>query len=333
MVNDRYSRQEILSQIGVIGQKKIFDSKIVIIGCGATGSVSANNLTRAGVGKIKIIDRDIVELNNLQRQLLFDEKDIKKPKASVAKDKLTQINSEIEIIPINDHLNHKNIENIIKNNDLVLDCTDNMETRFLINDACVKNNIPWIYCGVIDTYGMTYNIIPNKPCFRCLFPNLPPSGLLPTCDTSGILNTIPLILASIQSTEALKILLGKEPNNTLIIYDVWHHSYHSLEVKKNPNCKCCNEHDYEFLNTGTGDIVKLCGKNSIIINPTDSSNINFFQIKEKLDKICLVEGNDIILRFKINEYEFTLFKNGRAIIEGTDDEKIARSLYSKYIGT
>lgn len=332
MFQNRYSRQLILHEIGENGQKKLSKSSVLIVGCGATGSCSANNLARAGVGSITIIDRDIVELNNLQRQNIFDENDVDKPKAQTAKEKLKAINSEIEIIPVIDNVNYRNIEEFIKNKDLVLDCTDNMETRFLINDACVKNKIPWIYCGAIETYGMSFNILPNNACFRCLFPNLPPSGLLPTCDTVGILNTIPQIIASIQSTEALKILLKKKPNKTLIIYDVWHHSFHTLKVKKNSKCKCCVEHDFEFLKSEKSDIVTLCGRNAIMISPVESCNINFLELRKKLSKIGKVEGNEIILKFRIENYEFTIFKNGRAIISGTDDEKIARSLYSRYIG-
>lgn len=333
MKNSRYSRQLILPQIGEKGQKRLLESSVAIIGCGATGSVSANNLVRAGIGSITIFDRDILELNNLQRQTIYDENDVNKPKAIAAKEKLEAINSDIEIISIVDNVNYRNIENFINNKDLVLDCTDNMETRFLLNDACVKNKIPWIYCGAIETYGMTFNILPEKPCFRCLFKNLPPSGLLPTCDTVGVLNTIPQIIGSIQSTEALKILLKKEPNNTLIIYDVWNHSFHSVEVQKNSECKCCVTSEFEFLEGEKSDIISLCGRNAIMITPVENSKINFIDLKEKLSKIGDVEGDDQVLRFKLDNYKFTIFSNGRAIISGTNDENIARSLYSKYIGS
>ena len=220
-VNDRYSRQILLKYIQEKGQEKLASSSTAVIGCGALRTTIANNLARAGIGYICIIDRDIVELNNLQRQNLFDEDDIGFTKAGVAAEKLRKINSEIRIEPIVDDVSYKNIEHAIKNMNVVLDGTDNMLVRFLINDACVKHNIPWIYGGAIETYGMTMNIIPHKtPCFRCLIQDLPEAGSLPTCDTVGVLNSIPGIIGSIQSTEPLKILLGEEINNGILTYDV-----------------------------------------------------------------------------------------------------------------
>ncbi|TFG91826.1 MAG: NAD(P)H-binding protein, partial [Candidatus Atribacteria bacterium] len=207
-MQDRYSRQIILPNIGEEGQKILLKSKIAIIGCGALGTVTANNLVRAGVGKISIIDRDFVELNNLQRQILFDEDDIGMPKAIAAAEKLKRVNSDVEIEAMVKDLNHMNVEKILSGVDLVLDGTDNMQTRFLINDVCVKNKISWIYTAAVGTYGMMMPIIPGRtPCFKCFLPDVPEPGSLATCDTAGILSTISAIIASIESTEAIKILL------------------------------------------------------------------------------------------------------------------------------
>jgi adenylyltransferase/sulfurtransferase len=333
--NDRYSRQTVLKNIREDGQKKLAKSHVVVIGCGALGTTIANNLTRSGIGHIKIVDRDIVELNNLQRQNLFDEEDVGFPKASVAAKKLEKINSDIKIEHVIDDVNHENIEDIIKNMDVVLDGTDNMLIRFLINDACVKHNIPWIYGGAIETYGITMNIIPYKtPCFRCLIQELPEAGSLPTCDTVGVLNTIPGIIGSIQSTEALKILLGKEINKNILTYDVWRHSFNSVKIKKKIDCECCGKHNFEFLNKKTKDrVIMLCGSGVFQITPAKRMNASFEKFSENLKKLGDVSIQENFLRFGIPNYHFYIFKDGRALIYGTTDEKVAKSLYAKYIGT
>ena len=332
--NDRYSRQILLEKIEKSGQERLLKSHVVIIGCGALGTTIANNLARSGIGHIKIVDRDLVELNNLQRQNLFDESDVGLPKASTAAKKLKKINSEIKIDYIADDVNHENIEDIIKNTDLVLDGTDNMLTRFLINDACVKNTIPWVYGGAIETHGMTMNIIPKKtPCFRCIIQNLPDVASLPTCDTVGVLNTIPGIIGCIQSTEALKILLGRDVNKDLLIYDVWNHDFHAMKIKRKNDCECCGKHNFEFLNAKKKEtMISLCGSGAIQITPAKTTKISFDELGKKLQKLGDVYIHDVVLRFRIPDYEFNIFKNGRAIIIGTNDKKIAKSLYAKYIG-
>ena len=335
VVNDRYSRQIILKIIGKKGQERLTKSRVMIIGCGALGTTIANNIVRSGVGFIRIVDRDIVELNNLQRQILFDENDIGNPKAIAAAEKLEKINSDVVIEPVVDDVNHTNIEKIMKNVDVVIDGTDNMFIRFLINDTCVKHIIPWIYCGVVETYGMTMNILPSQtPCLRCLIQNIPDGGILPTCDTVGVINTIPSIMGSIESTEALKILLGKKDiNNDLIIYDVWRHSFEKVEIKKNPDCECCGKHNYEFLNGAfKEDIVSICEKGAIQIIPVKPIKISFDELEKKLRSIGKVENRKVILRFKIKNYELNIFQNGGAIILGTNDKKIAKSIYTKYVG-
>lgn len=337
-MQDRYSRQVILPNIGEEGQKTLLKSKIIIIGCGALGTVVANNLVRAGVGKISIIDRDFVELNNLQRQILFDEDDIGIPKAVAAAEKLRRVNSDVKIEAMVKDLNHMNAEKIVSGVDLVLDGTDNMQTRFLINDICVKSKIPWIYTAAVGTYGMTMTIVPGKtPCFRCLLPDVPEPGSLPTCDTVGVLNTIPAIIASIESTEAIKILLGKKmttnAESNLIFYDVWSNTFEKVTEIRDKRCKCCVEHKFDFLNAAKEEIItSLCGRNAIQITPVKSAAISFKPLAERLKRLGEVRFNNFILVFKERDKEISLFRDGRAIIKGTDDEKVARSLYARYVG-
>jgi len=331
---ERYSRHILLKEIGEEGQIKLSKSSVTIVGCGALGNTIANNLVRAGIGQIQIIDRDIVEMSNIQRQSLFDEKDIGLPKAWVAVKKLRKVNSKIKINPVVEDLNNTNIEDIIDGADLVIDGTDNMETRFLINDACIKHKIPWIYGGAIGTHGMSMNIIPSStPCFRCVFPKLPNAGALPTCDTAGVLNTIPPIIASIESTEALKILLGKTINNKLLTYDVWTHDFQSIKIKKNNECECCVKHNFEFLNAKKKTrIVSLCGEKAVQITPAKTGMLSFEPLAQKLQKSGKVEVTNFILKFTVDSYQINIFKSGRAIVYGTNDEKIAKSLYAKYVG-
>jgi adenylyltransferase/sulfurtransferase len=336
MMEERYSRQILLREIGEEGQRRLLDSTVAIIGCGAIGSVVANNLTRAGIGRILIVDRDFVEMNNLQRQMLFDEDDIGTPKAIAAAEKLRRVNSDVEIEAIVKDLNHTNAEKIMSGMDLVLDGTDNMQTRFLINDLCVKNETPWIYAGAVGTEGMTMTIIPGRtPCLRCFLHDLPEPGSLQTCDTVGVLNTITSIIASIESTEAIRILVGNTTNagGTLVIYDAWSNSFERIMVMRGKECRCCVEHEFDFLNAEKEEIItSLCGRNAIQITPADAKEISLYDMAQKLERIGEVRYNKFILIFKTGREEISIFKDGRAIIRGTDDEKVARSLYARYIG-
>lgn len=337
-MKERYSRQILLREIGEEGQERLLESKIAIIGVGALGSVVANILVRAGVGKVLIVDRDFVEMNNLQRQMLFDEDDIGVPKAIAAVEKLKRVNSDIVIEAIVKDLNHTNAEKIMSGVELVLDGTDNMQTRFLINDVCVKNEIPWIYAGAVGTHGMTMTIIPGMtPCLRCFLPDAPEPGLLPTCDTVGVLNTIPGIIASIESTEATKILLGNKTSTTaesnLIVYDAWSNTFESMTMMRDKGCRCCVEHEFDFLNAEEREIItSLCGRNAIQITPADAKKISLEDLALKLERLGDVRYNKFILVFKTEREEISIFKDGRAIVKGTNDEKVARSLYARYIG-
>lgn len=242
----RYSRQIIFPKIGKEGQKKLLESSVLIVGMGGLGSNISNNLVRAGVGRIKIVDRDYVEPDNLQRQILFDEGDIGMRKALAAYKKLKKINSSISIEAKVVDVNYKNIEGLIKGVDVVLDGTDNMETRFVINDACIKNAKPWIYGATIGSVGMSMNILPKGPCLRCLVKKIP--GSQPTCEAAGILNTVPSVIAAYQVTEAIKILLkNKAVCKDLIRIDVWDRTFNKYKVKKDKNCMCCVKKNFKFL--------------------------------------------------------------------------------------
>lgn len=241
---ERYSRQTLLKEIGEEGQRKISAARAVVIGCGALGTHAASLLARAGVGRVLIVDRDRVELSNLQRQTLFSEQDIGEPKASTAERLLRQVNSEIEITSTMTDVRADNVENLVDGATVVVDGTDNMETRFAVNDACVKLGIPWVYGGAVGTSGMIFPVVPTGPCLRCIFPTLPPAGQLPTCNTVGIVNSLPSVVASLEVTEALKVMLGEDATPELMTIDVWHGDLQKIRVKRNPDCESCGKHRY-----------------------------------------------------------------------------------------
>lgn len=335
---ERYIRQIIFPPLGEEGQRRLLDSSVVIVGCGALGSHIANTLTRAGVGHIKIVDRDYIELNNLQRQILFDEEDIKRglPKAIAAAEKLRKINSQVEIEPLVADVHPRNVEEIIKGMDLVLDGTDNFETRYLINDACVKHDTPWIYGGAVGSYGMTMNIIPHQtPCLRCLFVQIPPPGSTPTCDTAGILGAVPALIGAIEANEALKLLTGKgRPNQGLIHIDLWENTFEIFQVARQEACPVCGQGRFEFLEAKeVAMVTSLCGRNAVQITPLAEVTISLPSLAKRLQAIGKVTFNEFLLRFQVNDYLITVFLDARAIIRGTSDETVARNLYAKYIGT
>lgn len=336
---ERYIRQIIFPPLGEEGQRRLLDSSVVIVGCGALGSHIANTLARAGVGRIKIVDRDYIELNNLQRQILFDEEDIERglPKAIAAAEKLRKVNSQVEIEPLVADVHHRNVEEIIKDKDLVLDGTDNFETRYLINDACVKHGTPWIYGGAVGSYGMTMNIIPHQtPCLRCLFVQIPPPGTTPTCETAGILGAVPALIGAIEANEALKLLAGKgRLNEGLIHIDLWENTFETFQVaRQEETCPACGQGKFEFLEAKeVAMVTSLCGRNAVQITPVTKATISLPALAKRLQAIGEVTFNEFMLRFQVNEYLVTIFPDARAIIRGTSDEAVARNLYAKYIGT
>ncbi len=334
---DRYSRQVIFPEIGVEGQAKLGRSFAVIIGCGALGTVIASALVRAGVGKVRIIDRDYIEYHNLQRQLLFDEDDIKNnlPKAIAAEKHLKKVNSSIVIEGVIADVNYTNIEKLVQGADVILDGLDNFETRLLINDVSLKLKIPWIYGGAIASSGMTMTIIPNRtPCWRCVVGDDNQRGLGLTCDTAGVINPAPWIIASIQSAEALKILSGSSKiNPDLLVIDVWEDSFSHLKIAAKEGCSAC-QRKYEFLEGKfSTNAVSLCGQNAIQILPSNQVNISFVELEQRLKKLGSVTYNDFMMRFKVDSQEILVFMDGRAIIKNTRDEAHAKGLYAKYIGT
>lgn len=336
-LTDRYSKQILFSEIGEHGQKLIQNAEVLILGCGALGTVSANCLARAGVGSIKIVDRDYVELSNLQRQVLFDEEDAlrRMPKAAAAVEKLKTINSEISLEPIILDVNYQNVESLIEPVDLVLDATDNMEIRYLLNDACIKHGVPWIYAGVLGSYGMSMNIIPGKSaCFRCLIKEPPAPGSMPTCDVAGVLNGITGVIASIQATEALKIITGhKDVGNSVIFVDLWDRSFDRMKIERHDDCPTCVQHDFEFLNEKSfTEIFSLCGRNAVQIKSIKTNGYDLQSIKDRLMNLGKVLDNGFFLTFFIDDYELIIFPEGRTIIKGTTDESIARTILARYIG-
>jgi len=337
---ERYARQIMFPGLGIEGQRRLLASNVVIIGCGALGSVTASNLVRAGVGKVTIVDRDYVELNNLARQTLFDEDDIARnlPKAIAAAQKLARINSTVEITPVVADVNPGNIERLISPVDLVLDGTDNFETRYLINDTCVKLGKPWIYAGVIASYGMTMNIIPGEtPCLRCIFLEPPAPGTAPTCDTAGVLGTIVSVVASLQSTEAMKLLVGarEKLNPGLMHVDVWNNTFlqHSAGTPA-ADCPACGHHNFEFLLAKEGiRTTVLCGQDAIQVASLTSVQLDLAALAKRLESVGEVAFNQYMLRLRVDGYELTVFPDARTIIKGTTDEGVAKTLHARYIGT
>ncbi len=338
-MNERYSRQVLFSEIGKSGQEKLLSSRVLIVGCGALGCAHAETLSRAGVRFLRIVDRDFVESTNLQRQTLFSENDAKKrlPKAIAAKNRLAEINSAIEVEAIVADVNHSNIESFVKDVDLILDGTDNFQTRYLINDACVKLNKTWIYGAAVSSYGTTMTIIPNEtPCLRCIFEEMPNAGSAPTCDTAGVIQPIISSVSAIQTTEALKILTGNfdKLHKSLIQIDVWQNDWRKIKLSQpNTDCKTCGRRNFEFLDAENTEFsAVLCGRNAVQIAPPQPTDLNLQKLAEKLKNLGDVKQNEYLLRLTVGEYELTVFRDARAIIRGTDDISTARSVYAKFVG-
>ena len=333
---ERYSRQILLSAIGTEGQKRLRSARIAVVGCGATGSVVSGLLARAGVGKLVIIDRDYVEASNLQRQSLFDEADAAEsiPKAIAAARKIAAFNSDIVVEPCVDDLTPANIDSLLGGVQLVLDGTDNFETRYLLNDYSIKNSIPWIYMAAVASYGVTLNVLPGTTaCLACIFPD-PPQGTIETCETAGVLGPVVNMIAAIGAAEAIKILVGAEEKirRTLLSFDIWENERAEMAAR-NPRsgCRACGEHDFIHLAGESRPHITLCGRNSVQIHERNRP-IDFREIGKRLHPHGTVRHNDFVLKFWRNPYEMTLFPDGRAIIKGTTDTAIARSLYARYVG-
>jgi molybdopterin/thiamine biosynthesis adenylyltransferase len=336
-LEERYSRQVLFAGIGPDGQKRLASSRVAIVGCGATGSALASLLARAGVGTLRIIDRDYVEPSNLQRQNLFDEADAAEslPKAIAAARKIAAFNSNVIAEPKVADVRPENIESLLEGMQLILDGTDNFETRYLLNDFAVNASLPWIYTAAVGSYSVTLNILPaESACLACIFPD-PPSGMVETCETSGILNSAVNFAASISATEALKILVGAsgQLRRSLLSFDVWSNQRAEVAADKpRAGCRACGEHDFVHLAGEGRPHITLCGRNSVQIHERHRP-IDFAEMGERLKLLGTVRHNDFVLKFWRDPYELTLFPDGRAIIKGTVDTAIARSLYARYVGT
>ncbi len=334
--DDRYSRQILFKEIGAEGQKRLLQSRVVIVGCGATGSVLASLLARSGVGTLRIIDRDYVEPSNLQRQTLFDENDAREsvPKAIAAARQIARFNSEIVVEPHVADLTPANVDFLLADCNLILDGTDNFETRYLINDYALKNSVAWIYSAAVGSYGVTMNILPGETaCLSCIFPESP-RGTVETCETAGILNSAVNLVSSIAATEALKFLTGArvKMRRTLLSWDVWNNEHAELTAIHSRNgCRTCAG-NYIYLAGEGRPHITMCGRNSVQIHEQQRP-IDFAEISVRLQPHGNVRHNEFVLKFWREPYEMTLFPDGRAIIKGTTDTAIARSLYARYVGS
>lgn len=337
-LHERYSRQVLFAGLGAEGQEQLLASRTAIVGCGAIGAAAANLLVRAGVGHLRIIDRDFVEPSNLQRQTLFDESDALQalPKAAAAERKLRAINSSVLVEGVVADLNPQNVEQLLAKFDLILDGTDNFETRFLINDFAVNSAKPWIYAAAIASYGLTMTVRPGlTPCLACLLetPNAG-HGLEETCDTLGVLGPIVNLIASLEVAEALKLLAGREDalHGRLISCDVWTGHMQSIRVARNQACRACAQHEFRFLDGEVQPHITMCGRDSVQIHER-ARTLDLRALGERLRPVVGdVRQNDFLLRFLVAPYEMTVFSDGRAILKGTKDPAVARSLYARYIG-
>jgi molybdopterin-synthase adenylyltransferase len=334
---DRYSRQVLFPGIGPEGQQRLAQGRVAIVGCGATGACVSGLLARAGIGHLRIIDRDYVEASNLQRQSLFDEADAAEslPKAVAAARKIAAFNSEVQTFPEVADLTPENIEQLLADADLILDATDNFETRYLINDFAVKHGKSWIYAAAVAAYAVTMNVLPGETaCLACIFP-VPPEGTIETCDTAGILNSAVNLIGSIQATEAIKFLVGARDKlrRTLLSFDVWSNEQAEIAAgRPRPGCQTCEKREFVHLAGERRPQITLCGRNSVQIHERNRP-VDFAEMSARLGAHGTVKHNAFVLKFWREPFEMTLFPDGRAIIKGTNDTAVARSLYARFVGS
>lgn len=339
----RYARQTILPTIGADGQRALAGARVLLVGCGALGTHLADTLVRAGVGFLRVVDRDFVELHNLQRQALFDEDDQARgtPKALAAAEKLRRVNSTVAIEPVVDDANAGNIAALLDGVGLILDGTDNFETRYLLNDAALRAGLPWVYGGVLGSYGMTMTVVPGETaCLRCLFPDPPPPGSAPTCETAGVLGPAVALIAAFQASEALKLLVGARDavNRDLLAIDVWRLTLDRLPASRQAECPTCGDgpRAYPFLDRAAASrTTTLCGRNAVQVVVNPAPTVALAALAERLRPAGSVAHNAYLLRFRPADdaaRELVVFPNGRAIVHGTDEPAVARSLYARYVG-
>ena len=339
-MNERYSRQILFNEIGHAGQERLLSSRVLIVGCGALGASHAEMLARAGVGKLRIVDRDFVEFTNLQRQTLFKESDAAErlPKSIAARTRIGEINSETEVEAIIADVNNSNVESLIADCDVVLDGTDNFQVRYLLNDACVKHGQIWIYGAAVSSYGTTMTVIPHEtPCLRCVFSEMPDAGSSPTCDTAGVIMPIIAMVSATQVAETIKLLVGDRSSlhASLMQFDVWANDRQRIKLgSPDPECRSCGLGEYEYLDADAQESAAvLCGRNAVQIAPAAAVRLDLNALADRLGKLGNVKQNQYLVRFELGDNELTVFSDGRAIVRGTDDPAAARSWYAKYVGS
>jgi adenylyltransferase/sulfurtransferase len=337
---DRYSRQILFEGIGEEGQRRLRESRALVVGCGALGSAQVEMLARAGVGRLRVVDRDFVEESNLQRQTMFTERDAREraPKAVAAARRVAEINSDVVCEAEVADVNQSNVERLVEGCDVALDGTDNFATRFLLNDACVKRGVAWVYGAAVGGYGVTLTVRPLKsPCLRCVFPEIPAAGSAPTCDTAGVIMPIISIVAAVQVTEALKLLTGRTESlhGGLMQFDVWRNEWRRISVgERVADCPVCALGRFETLEAEAGDLTTvLCGRNAVQVSPRVAAKVDLDALALRLKAAGEVKANPYLVRLRAGEYELTVFGDARAIVRGTDDAVLARSLYARYIGS
>lgn len=338
---ERYCRQMRFAPLGEKGQRRLMASRALVCGCGALGSVIADQLVRAGVGFVRIVDRDFLERDNLHRQVLFDERDVAEelPKAAAAGRRLAQINSEITIDPVVADVSAANIALLAGDVDVIVDGTDNFETRYLLNDFAVAKNLPWVFGGCVGAEGQTLAILPGETaCLTCLLPEPPPAELQPTCETAGVIGPIVATIAAMQSAEALKILSGNRDavSRRLAVVDLWNNQLRTVGISRQTGdapCRTCVERDFPWLDGRRGSAaISLCGRNAVQLASPGGEPTSLAQLAAKLQSVGKVSTNPFLLRLEVDQYRITVFADGRTIVGGTDDVAEARVVHARYIG-
>ena len=331
---DRYARQRVLPEIGAQGQRRLGESSAVIVGLGALGCVSADLLARAGVGRLRLVDRDVVELGNLQRQTLYSESDVDRPKAEAARDRLAAVNGSIDLEAVAKDVHALSVRDVIRGADVIVDGTDNLETRYLLNEAALDDHRPFVYGGAIGTYGMVLAIrSPETACLRCLYPTVPAPGSLPTCETAGVLNAVSVQVAAIQAGETLRLLLGQAPSGDLIAVEGWKPGIDRIHLARNEACATCVGGQREFLGARRTEVLaSLCGSETISLDPLRKAQVDLTALEARLRTIGSAHRLGGVLVADIEGHHLTVFGDGRALLGGVRDASQARALYAKYVG-
>ena len=331
---DRYRRQVVLPEIGAKGQRDLADARVAVVGLGALGSISADLLVRAGVGHIRLVDRDVVELVNLQRQSLYSETDVDRPKADAAGERLRNVNSDISIEAVARDVHAGTVGDILRDVDAIVDGTDNLETRFLLNEAAIDAGLPFVYGGAIATYGMVFAMrSPDTACFRCFNPKAPPPGSLPTCETAGIMNAVSAEIGAIQAGETLRLLLGNTPSGDLLVVDGWRPGIDRIHVARRKDCPACVAGEREYVGAKRAQVLaSLCGSDTISLDPLHRGPIDLDGLAARLGTLGTARRAGGVLVADIEGRRLTVFPDGRALIRGVKDEAEARTVYAKYVG-